>query len=143
MNPAELRLLQNAQIAVERVNAKAKEVSDKIEGLERSVLEYGRTMGENVTTVTDAITSLTKNFTPFIAKVVLPDHMRGPTGPVVEDIVDGERVQTQRCAFYPVEDGEEVLVLGGILNKKGMVIAVSAQGRVLWPLPATLFEPLP
>lgn len=151
MNPAEMKLLQN-------LNGRIADLTQAIENIQKQVTlvdkfatkEIERFDGD-LTGLTAALTGIAENFSPYVSKVVLPEHLRilaratgmiapksiGDATDFVEQTVEPSTVPTNP---FPFEHGDGVLVLSGIVNRNNLVAVINEAGRVLWPFPKHLFE---
>ena len=143
MNPAELKLIQNLNTRIEDLTLCVKNLQKQVTIIKDFAKAEADGVEDRLTLPLAALTSLTEDFTPYVCKVNLPEHLRGLMQANIMDFVDDAvGIAEQPKNPYPVEHDEKVLVLSGITNKKGEVVAVNEAGRLLWPLPKTIFDRL-
>jgi hypothetical protein len=143
MNPAETRLLENLNSQLTSLTKKVTRQDQQIGVLKDSYRQDIKALHEKLDILKEGYEGLALNFTPFAAEVVLPEIYRNLPQPGAMDFVDDVMGNAKKPTNpYPVEHGDQVLVVSGITNKKGEVVVSTEAGRVLWPLPATLFKKL-
>jgi hypothetical protein len=142
MNPSELKLLSNLNDQLDSVRKALSTQAQQFDVLKDSYVKEIKLLDAKFETLTQTVELTFEALTPYVAKVVLPEHMRTLPQQSVHDVVDGVMSTTAIRNPYPVKHGDEVLVLSAISNKDDMCVVSNEVGRLIWPLPLSLFEKL-